>query len=165
MLLWKIQSFVHYEILHGLLHGVKCFNHRCDSALKHSSTSFPLELRCCELKWLPMCARKHLMSVLLFSPCFYNIEALSCILGTYQLCTKWFFFKGKQCWGNNLIPEFTWWVESLVKVQEVAETKLSFEETWKQTVAPKLFAFERCVQECTSGTISAIQALLLLVSL
>lgn len=110
MLFWKIQSFVHYEILHVLLQGMKYFNHRCDSAAKHSSTSCPLEPRYCELKWLPLSVRKHLMSILLFNPWFYDIGAISCILGTYQLCTKLFFIKGKQCWGNNTCVHLVGWI-------------------------------------------------------
>lgn len=45
------------------------------------------------------------ISVLLFRPWFYNIGTLSCILGMYKLCTKLFFIKSKQYWGNDKTSE------------------------------------------------------------
>lgn len=121
MLFWKSLSFVHYDILHVLPHGVRYFNLRHDSVVKHSL--FYNLSSGTEMLWAKIAASvcEVTMCILLFShfTTFYNIGTLSCILGTYQLCTKLFFTRDKHCCGKNSVRKFTWCIESLVKVQEV----------------------------------------------
>lgn len=104
------------------------------------------------------------MSILLFSPWFYNIGELCCILGTHQLFSTMFFIKASRA------EVITWYLSSLDGLNRLSGYKRYPKQNFhlrkhgKQIVAPNLFIFKRCIQECTSNATSATQALLLIIS-